>query len=145
MVQGLIPDSWIPHTNDNGHGLYDIETSSSIIEVKACKVLTKGSKFRIPSGEYRYGKRYLHQGRFSFFLNSHNNLVNVALEKSKFAEYVFVLYELSDESIITIINTARLSWKQADDLIKESATTWTRKDGAQLLNLQHTKIFTPFE
>jgi hypothetical protein len=110
-------------------GPYDVENKCCLIEVKSCA--------RVTCDKTVNGRKYCHRGRFVIVQSSHNALRVEAERLSKTPEYCFVMYE---PSTLDVIKFKEVGWNNVDQLLKESATKYT-KGGMTLLTLWNDKVF----
>lgn len=106
--------------------VYDLETSDSIIEVKAH--MNKNIS----------QKKYNYDGRFQIIHNSHIKLKEKAIELNKYPLYIFVIYE--NTAPLKIIKQKQLTWEQVNELLKNNHP-YTRKDGIIIHIIQNKQIF----
>jgi len=102
--------------------------------------LTNDSINKKPAAGYRYGDRYLRQGRFSIFISTHKELRDIAAENGKTAVYCFVSYIMSGAKR-EIVNESTLDWDEVDKIISNQSSVWKRSDGVEIANIPHNVIF----
>jgi hypothetical protein len=113
-------------------GPYDLETTTELIEVKACRVKTITEKKK--NGDPRF-----RAGRFLINIQAHENLKVLAEEKSKKASYLFVLYQEKD--LIRILATKQLSWEATNMILQKMKVFTRKKDEMRYAWTTHTHIF----
>lgn len=111
--------------------LYDVETGDAILEVKSCKVKTKG--YKTATGQY------MQTGRFFILVNSHRRLKEKAVEMAKEPKYVFVVYDLVKDRL-KVVRMKTVSHETVSSLLS-NRKVYTRTDGLKLVGIRHTQIF----
>jgi hypothetical protein len=115
-------------------GPYDLETATTVIEVKSCRLQTQGMNYK--------DKKYMQHGRFVVFPTSHTKLLEVATEKAKRAEYLFVLYTFKEDKIL-ILEKKQVTWDNVNGLLM-GRKTWKRKrDGQVMTAISFIEIMGP--
>lgn len=131
QVEKLVAKKFPDAEPFNRRGPFDIETSKWLIEVKSCRVKTKG--------RIRKGDQYMQTGRFGIFVESHNNLKLEAEKRGKQPKYIFVICKLENDQI-QVVEEKVLSWEEVDQKLK-SRHAYKRRDGTTLKMILHTMIF----
>lgn len=110
---------------------YDVEIGDALLEVKCCKVKTKG--YKMADGQY------MQTGRFFILVNSHERLKQKAVEMAKEPKYVFVVYDLVKDRL-EVVRMKTVSYETVSSLLS-SRKVYTRTDGLKLVGIRHTEVF----